>query len=778
MIAVRTYLIGLVSWSVMAPVLWANGPIGSDAEEALPGLEAKHEPRVLPTEQEQNRQQATKLYATARMLEQKEDQVSALRLYQRALRLDPQSLPIAREIVPLAFALGRSSEAVRYALKTAEMTPTDAALAQRLAVHLTTQGEFERAAALYEKALSAQQKDRLDADSILLAAQVAKLYVATDRLDKAAESYRLVMQALASDDKSTIDSRTRRILVDDASKTLELLGATLGGRSKEGAAFDLYGLVMLDGGDLDGAKQAFDRAKQISPRPAIDAYQHALWLSKQEEWSAALTALQPYLSANESARGVAPFELLERILAELNRKDELVTMLERQPAGNQAVDHFLADQYRAAEDWAKAKELYERSLMGGASLTALRGLIEASRQTQDYDRLFEVLTQTLVETRTAELLGAEGTSLEQDAEAVDQILLRARERSAGEKQLDGEQLAVLAQFALDANRVDAGNALYESALSAEGVDKGRVARRWGLGLLLNEHYDDSVRVFQRALDEQFDPQGDAELLFHLAGALQMAGRTDDALQAAKRAVDLAEPNSAELGPAFYRIAARPAWVQYHAKRYADAEQAYRALIERYSNDYESDELRDALRDARLVLSNIAALQDRMPEAEEWLEQILDEFPDDISAHNDLGYLWADQAKNLLRARAMIEKAVAAEPENAAYLDSLGWVCYRQGEFDQAVEHLEAAIEKDASPDGVVLDHLGDAYFEQGNISAALTAWKRAAEAFEEGGDTTKMKSVQDKLRKHEPQAGRPARSMWLGRQFVAQREDTFRTTWA
>ena len=60
-----------------------------------------------------------------------------------------------------------------------------------------------------------------------------------------------------------------------------------------------------------------------------------------------------------------------------------------------------------------------------------------------------------------------------------------------------------------------------------------------------------------------------------------------------------------------------------------------------------------------MLSNLAALQDDLLQAEEWLEQILDEAPDDISAANDLGYIWVDQGKHLERSLRMIQFAVAA-----------------------------------------------------------------------------------------------------------------------
>ena len=56
--------------------------------------------------------------------------------------------------------------------------------------------------------------------------------------------------------------------------------------------------------------------------------------------------------------------------------------------------------------------------------------------------------------------------------------------------------------------------------------------------------------------------------------------------------------------------------------------------------------------------------------------------------NNLGYLWADENKRLGRAEKMIREAVAAEPDNAAYRDSLGWVLFRLGKYPQAVAELK------------------------------------------------------------------------------------------
>ena len=144
------------------------------------------------------------------------------------------------------------------------------------------------------------------------------------------------------------------------------------------------------------------------------------------------------------------------------------------------------------------------------------------------------------------------------------------------------------------------------------------------------------------------------------------------------------------------------------------------------------------------MSALCVVQGRLDEAEEWLQQVLDEYPDDVGANNDLGYLWADENKHLGRALKMIWLAVAAEPENRAYRDSLGWVFYRLGRFPEAVAELEKAVDE-KQPDGTILDHLGDAYEKLGRHDQALAAWRRAKAAFEKDKETEKAGKVEEKI---------------------------------
>jgi Tfp pilus assembly protein PilF len=69
---------------------------------------------------------------------------------------------------------------------------------------------------------------------------------------------------------------------------------------------------------------------------------------------------------------------------------------------------------------------------------------------------------------------------------------------------------------------------------------------------------------------------------------------------------------------------------------------------------------------------------------------------------------ADHNRELLAARRYIERALEADPENGAFVDSFGWVLYRLGKLEQAREQLERAVRL-TNGDPIVHEHLGDVY---------------------------------------------------------------------
>ena len=242
--------------------------------------------------------------------------------------------------------------------------------------------------------------------------------------------------------------------------------------------------------------------------------------------------------------------------------------------------------------------------------------------------------------------------------------------------------------------------------------------------MIDEKYAQAAAVLQRGIDDKNSAMTTPRCT-STCPALEMQNKTDDALDAAKKA--------AEARPKDPRFASRPAWIMYHAKRYDDAAKAYQAVRSISSIPITlRPTCATVLREARTALSNIAEQQHNIPQAVEWLEQILDERPDDVGANNDLGFLWADENQHLRRAYRMIQLAVADSPDNAAYRDSLGWVLYRLNRYSEALAELQKAAAGD-NPDGEILNHLGDTYEKLGQAAEAKAAWTRALEAFKKVG---------------------------------------------
>jgi tetratricopeptide (TPR) repeat protein len=112
-----------------------------------------------------------------------------------------------------------------------------------------------------------------------------------------------------------------------------------------------------------------------------------------------------------------------------------------------------------------------------------------------------------------------------------------------------------------------------------------------------------------------------------------------------------------------------------------------------------------------------------PEGERDLKAALELRPDEPELLNYLGYTWIDRGERLAEALGMVERAVAANPQSGAMIDSLGWAHYRLGDYKKAVDLLEQAVELEAG-DPEINNHLGDAYWRVGRRIEAEFQWRR------------------------------------------------------
>ena len=119
--------------------------------------------------------------------------------------------------------------------------------------------------------------------------------------------------------------------------------------------------------------------------------------------------------------------------------------------------------------------------------------------------------------------------------------------------------------------------------------------------------------------------------------------------------------------------------------------------------------------------------------------VLDKNPDHAQTLNYLGYMWAEGGVNLEKAQEMLTRAVGQEPNNGAYVDSLGWVYFRLGKLDLAEKYLTDAT-KLLPRDATVHEHLGDVLAARGDRDRALQSYRTALDLDPESKDVEKIRS--------------------------------------
>jgi len=176
-------------------------------------------------------------------------------------------------------------------------------------------------------------------------------------------------------------------------------------------------------------------------------------------------------------------------------------------------------------------------------------------------------------------------------------------------------------------------------------------------------------------------------------------------------------------------------IYQRAKKWDQAQSVLTTAIQRFPKEEQ----------VYFLQGSVYEKQKKYDDAEKAFRKALEIEKDDPAVLNYLGYMLAVRGTHLDEAEAMVRKAVQSDPTNGAYLDSLGWVYYKQNKLDQAEEYLKkAAIFVLTDPD--IHDHLGDLYFKTKRYDDARTAWTKSIQLSTEQEDINRVKKKLDDLK--------------------------------
>jgi tetratricopeptide (TPR) repeat protein len=707
------------------------------ASAQLPELEeqpALYVPVRPWTPQELNRQAALKVYALGVLCERDEHLLEALDHYEASLKLDPEALPVMRALLLLYIAVDRQDESLALTRKVLQGDPNDYRTSYVAARLLRSRNQFPEACDVLLTGLkSPRLAERPDLHQ-QMEFDLGILYEHLEQYENAAAAFGRAAAVLDHPD----DALEAHVSAEE----LQLRSAEIHER---------VGRNFLEAHQYEQAVAEFRQAQEKYPPGAGRlSFNVAQVYLRQDKLAEALAALDGYLRM--LPQGTEAYELKIDVLQKLRRESEIVPWLEQAAAQdrfNIGLKLLLGRQYARADQVGKAEKLYRDLAEMSPSEELYRDLfLLYVRHLPDGAQKCVKLLNTTVESAArkdnplaggptpAQARAMIGAVRENPALAIGLI-------KAGIPVLQAQplHLETLHLFAVLADRHDLAqeSELYYRACLQQPLPANLEPMLYG-GLLRvlwkARRYEAIIEVCRLGM-KQARASNLVLLRGDLARALAQVGKDDDALAEADAAVRDARDTE--------KFAVRHLRVRLllHADRIAQAEAECQALLKDFP-------LPGDVLEVRYLLSSVYSASKRLTQAEAELAACLKLDPSNATVNNDLGYLWADQNKNLDEAEVMIRKAIDLDrknrqgalklgpdadketPDNACYIDSLGWVLFRRGQFEAARKELEYAARLPDGDDPVIWDHLGDVYRALGQAARAGQAWQKALGFYEQG----------------------------------------------
>jgi len=752
--SIRSYVIGLTYVLIAAavPAARAQGPkpegptpkgekpdAGADRSVffALPGEDPPRQfvPLHPRTVEERKHLDATVAYSVARALEDRRKWSEAIDLLEQALKLEPDSVTVLRRLSALCFALGRTEQGVTYSKRVLETEPGDTATITRLVSYYKNRNDVAGAESVLNDVLANPKLDKHAAGRLVADYELGKLYAGRlKRPDKAADAFARVMEAL--DDKAAnglSQADQNRVLGGD-----------------EASAYQEFGDAFAKAERYDLAAKAFERGLVYEPDDPTLPLRLAETLLKQNKGNEALARVEAFLK--RQPQDMEGYELQAKILTSLKRDAEITPRLEeaaKSDSKNVALQYLLADRYREIGQVERAEAMYKSLLAAQPTAQGYGALAATLFRRKKAEDLLKVLEQAVTRPGGLDAVQEQVKGVVDDPEMADKMLAAGLKLySADPPELDRPGLSVLSFIATRANKLDKFLPIQKLALKRNPTPQGYKE----VVIILDglKKFGEAIATIDEML-AKFPEERNAGMLAELSKDYRLADRLDDAVKAGREALKL-DPNSldalvqlnAALGqtgktdeaadllraaikkdPANPLLAALLGDLLAKAGRNEEAVTLFKEMLDKFPNNDE------VIRTARSNLSIIYVNMGDYAKGEAELETLLERNADDAGVNNDLGYLYADQGKNLEKAEAMIRKAVQEDSDNTAYLDSLGWVLFKRGKVKEALEPLEKAakqLSETSSSDATIFEHLGDVYFQLQDAAKAKNAWTSAEKA--------------------------------------------------
>lgn len=721
---------------------------------AFAQIQIDDRPKVLEdtkpiTKEELNRRKAEQLLREAQtkfgvgiFRQRHETLIEAVTILEAALTLDPESLEVRRALIPLYSTIGRDDNALTLCKHVIDRDPFDLETAFQYSRLLRADGRSKEAIPMLQKAASGKDAQ---------ARPERLLFLLSDLFDLAEKAGDYAAAAKAQEGIiKTINEKREQLLYGNGFGRDEL-------QASLARAYEGLGRACVKTKEFDRAMAAFRSARDTLLKCEDHEARHQAvrinWnLSEvaagQGRWAEALEALDAYLERGPVE--VEPYEKKLELLHKLDRDRDIIPALRKYAARE---EFHLGLQLLLARELTKdvrtrreAEAMYRTLLAKNIKPDIYRGLFhlfQADKQTGKvldlFDETMEVVRANESEVKATDRESAQEraramlTVLRTDSELVAAMLRDVKAELGGDKKRKTDTLILLANLAVRHRQFGiAETSFRQCLLNLAPAHEPSVYGGLIQILMRQRKYADVVILCEQALNGPRPAKNTDPVMFEssMAGALAEQGQFDAAIAHVDKAIKLSNDNG--------KVSARcqKAQILGYAGRYAEAVAECEQTLKEFTGSLQVQEV-------RYTLSTVYSLHGEHAKSEEQLRLILEVDPDAPLANNNLGYQMADRNINLDEAERLIRHALEVDRstrkgseddgENAAYLDSLGWVLFRKGKHAEAREWLEKTTTlADGADDPAVWDHLGDVLAKLEQPAKAKEAWKTALTLYDAG----------------------------------------------